>query len=119
MGFKLGSDFVSDGSKEDSAMNSRTAYSTAVLFAGTLALALATFSVRPVVNDALAACAPTDKINATTADDAKNAMEKAGYTQIKILAKGCDNAWHGTGMLNGQPVFVVWNREGQVLTEGD
>src|SRR5215472_9059918 len=119
MGFKLGSDFFSDGSKEYSAMNSRTAYSTAVFFAGALALALATFSTRPVVNDAMAACAPTDKINATTAEDAKNAMEKAGYTQVKILAKGCDNAWHGTGMLNGQPVFVVWNREGQVLTEGD
>lgn len=99
-------------------MNSRTAISTAVFF-GSLALALAVFSARPVVNDALAACAPTDKINATTADDAKAAMEKAGYTQVKILAKGCDNAWHGTAMMNGQPVFVVWNREGQVVTEGD
>ena len=100
-------------------MNSRTAFSTAVFFAGSLGLALAVLSARPLVNDALAACSPTDKINATTADDAKMAMEKAGYTQIKILAKGCDNAWHGTAMLKGQPVFVVWNREGQVLTEGD
>jgi hypothetical protein len=117
--FELGSGFFSDSSKECLAMNSRTAFSTAVFFAGSLGLALAVLSARPLVNDALAACSPTDKINATTADDAKMAMEKAGYTQIKILAKGCDNAWHGTAMLKGQPVFVVWNREGQVLTEGD
>ena len=30
-----------------------------------------------------------------------------------------DNAWHASAMLNGKPVFVVWNREGQVVTEGD
>jgi hypothetical protein len=104
-------------------MNSKTklspGQSTAVLFAGSLALALGVFSARPVVNDALAACASTDHINATTAQDATRAMQQAGYTQIKILAKGCDNAWHASAMLNGQPVFVVWNREGQVLTEGD
>src|SRR5579871_2076683 len=93
--FKLGSDFFSDGSREYLAMNAKTAFSTAVFFAGSLALVLAVFSARPMVNDAQAACAPTDHINATTADDAKAAIEKAGYTQVKILAKGCDNAWHG------------------------
>ena len=100
-------------------MNSRRVLSTTNVLAGALTLALAGFATRPLMSDALAACAPTDKINATTAQDATRAMEKAGYTQVKILAKGCDNAWHGTAMLNGQPVFVVWNREGQVLTEGD
>ena len=100
-------------------MNSKTIHSSAVLFAASLAIAIGAFSVRPVVNDALAACASTDHINATTAQDATKAMEKAGYSQVKILAKGCDNAWHASAMLNGQPVFVVWNREGQVVTEGD
>ena len=104
-------------------MNSKTrlssGHSAAILFAASLALAIGVFSLRPVVNDAQAACAPTDHINATTAEDATRAMQKAGYTQIKILAKGCDNAWHASAMLNGQPVFVVWNREGQVVTEGD
>ncbi len=100
-------------------MNSRRVLSTTIFLAGALTLAVAGFATRPMVNDALAACAPTDKINATTAQDATRAMEKAGYTQVKILAKGCDNAWHASAMLNGQPVFVVWNREGQVLTEGD
>jgi hypothetical protein len=93
--------------------------SAAILVAASLALAVGVFSVRPVVNDARAACASTDPVNATTAQDATRAMQKAGYTQIKILAKGCDSAWHASAMLNGQPVFVVWNREGQVLTEGD
>jgi hypothetical protein len=93
--------------------------SAAILFAASLALAIGAFCARAVVNDALAACAPSDPVNATTAQDATRAMQKAGYSQIKILAKGCDSAWHASAMLNGQPVFVVWNREGQVLTEGD
>ncbi len=100
-------------------MNSKTVLSSAILFTGSLALAIGALSVRPMVNEAQAACAATDHINATTAQDATRAMQQAGYSQIKILAKGCDNAWHASAMLNGQPVFVVWNREGQVLTEGD
>jgi hypothetical protein len=100
-------------------MNSKTIHSSAILFAASLAIAIGAFSVRPMVNDALAACAASDPVNNTTAEDATRAMQKAGYTQIKILAKGCDNAWHASAMLNGQPVFVVWNREGQVVTEGD
>jgi len=95
------------------------ATSRILVLAGAAMLALAVFSVRPAVHEALAACAPTDKINATTAEDATKAMEKAGYSNIKILAKGCDNAWHASGTMNGQPVFIVWNKEGQVLTEGD
>ena len=94
-------------------------HSRAVILAASVAVALMAISARPLVNSAYAACAPNDKINNTTAQDATTAMEKAGYTQVKILAKGCDNAWHASAMLDGKPVFVVWNREGQVVTEGD
>jgi hypothetical protein len=94
-------------------------HSRAVILAASIAAALVALSARPAVNTVYAACLPDDKVNNTTAQDATRAMEKAGYTQIKILAKGCDNAWHASAMLDGKPVFVVWNREGQVVTEGD
>jgi hypothetical protein len=89
------------------------------IFAGSIFIALSALSAPPMASSALADCAPTDKINNTTAEDAVKAMEHAGYTQVRIRAKGCDNAWHATAMLNGAPVFVVWNAEGQVVTEGD
>jgi len=66
-----------------------------------------------------AACWASDPVNATTADQASRAMQQAGYSQIQVYEKGCDSAWHAHAMLNGSPVNVVWNGEGQVLTEGD
>lgn len=89
------------------------------LFVGSLILALATGSASPIVDNAQAACSPTDAINGTTAVDATKAIETAGYTQVQVYAKGCDNAWHAHAMRNGNPVNVVWNGEGQVLPEGD
>jgi len=68
---------------------------------------------------AQAACWASDPVNATTAEQAERAMEQAGYTQVQVYEKGCDSAWHAHAILNGSPVNVVWNREGQVLTEGD
>ena len=94
-------------------------HSRTIILAVSIAAALVALSSQPVVHSANAACLPDDKVNNTTAQDATMAMKKAGYTQIKILAKGCDNAWHASAMLDGKPVFVVWNREGQVVTEGD
>jgi hypothetical protein len=89
------------------------------LFAGSVFVALAAGSVPPIADNALAACSPIDVINGTTAADAAKAMESAGYTQVQVYAKGCDNSWHAHAVLNGKPVNVVWNGEGQVVTEGD
>ena len=89
------------------------------LFAGSFIVALAAASVPPMVNSALAICSPSDSINATTATDATKAMETAGYTQVQVYEKGCDNAWHAHAVLNGNPVNVVWNSLGQVVAEGD
>jgi hypothetical protein len=89
------------------------------LFVGSLSFALVAASSLPAVNTAEAACSPGDAINGTTAGDAQRAMQQAGYSQIQIYEKGCDNAWHGHAYLNGNPVNVVWNGAGQVLTEGD
>lgn len=94
-------------------------YSRIAMLASSIAVAVLALTAQPLIPSAYAACSPQDKINNTTAQDAIKAMEQAGYTQIHILAKGCDNAWHASAMFNGKPVFVVWNREGQVVTEGD
>ena len=72
-----------------------------------------------VTAPAQAACWASDPVNATTADQAARAMQQAGYTQVQVYEKGCDSAWHAHALLNGSPVNVVWNRDGQVLTEGD
>ncbi len=89
------------------------------LLIGSLSFALIAASTLPAVHMAQAACSPGDVINSTTAADAQRVMQRAGYSQVRIYEKGCDNAWHGHAYLNGSPVNVVWNGEGQVLTEGD
>ena len=89
------------------------------LFAGSFIVALGAGSIPPIVDNALAICSPNDPVNGTTATDALKAMERAGYAQVQVYAKGCDSAWHAHDILNGMPVNVVWNREGQVVTEGD
>ena len=89
------------------------------VLAGLFFLALAAGSVAPMVDSAQAACAANDAINASTATDAAKAMERAGYVQVQVYQKGCDNAWHAHATLNGNRVNVVWNGDGQVITEGD
>lgn len=89
------------------------------LFIGSLSFALLAATTGTVVSRAEAACWSTASINATTAADAARAMEQAGYTQVQVYEKGCDNAWHGHAYMNGSPVNVVWNGNGQVLPEGD
>lgn len=68
---------------------------------------------------AQAACEPGDKIDATTADQAKKRAEGAGYTQVRMLRKGCDNVWHGTGMKGGSAVNLAVLPSGEVAPEGD
>jgi hypothetical protein len=82
-------------------------------------LALGAATMAPVADIAHAACSASDVINATTANDAVRRIESAGYTQVQDLSKSCDNAWHGTAVLNGTRLRVVWTGEGRVLTEGD
>ena len=64
-------------------------------------------------------CAPTDKIDGTTANDARQKLEAAGYTDVTGLMKGCDNVWHGKARLNGSPVYVMMAPDGSVHQETD
>jgi hypothetical protein len=84
--------------------------------AGVFALAaLAMIAAGP----AWAACSPNDKIDGSTAADARRAFEAAGYEQVRDLRKGCDNYWHGTARKDGAAVNVVLSPEGQIYLEGD
>jgi hypothetical protein len=68
---------------------------------------------------ASAACMAGDKIDKTTATDAKKKIEAAGYAKVSGLMKACDNFWHGKAMKAGAAVNVVLSPQGEVMTEGD
>ncbi len=52
-------------------------------------------------------CLPTDVIDGSTADQAAQKMQSAGFVQPRDLKKGCDNYWYAHAMQNGMPVDVV------------
>lgn len=58
-------------------------------------------------------------IDGSTADDARRAIEAAGFRDVHDLKKSCDNFWHGRATLNGQPVNVVLSPAGKVMLEGN
>ncbi len=64
-------------------------------------------------------CDPGDKIDNTTANDARKKMEAAGYTDVTQLYKGCDNVWHGQARANGTAVNVMVGPDGVVRQEGN
>jgi hypothetical protein len=64
-------------------------------------------------------CAAADKIDASTAEQAKAKLEAAGYTGITGLEKGCDNVWHAQAMANGKTVNVMVTPDGTVNQETD
>jgi hypothetical protein len=68
---------------------------------------------------AYAACLPGAKIDKSTAAEARSEMQKAGFSKVHDLKKGCDNYWHGIAMKNGSETHVVASPQGKVMTEGD
>jgi hypothetical protein len=83
--------------------------------AGVFALAaLAMTAAAPAWAD----CSPGDRIDGSTAAQAKQQIEAAGYEQVRVLKKGCDNYWHGTARKDGAAVNVVLSPDGQVVVEG-
>ena len=68
---------------------------------------------------AQAACDPGDKIDNVTADQARRRIEAQGYTQVKMIRKGCDSYWHATAVKNGVGGRVVLSPQGQVMPEGE
>jgi hypothetical protein len=73
----------------------------------------------PVVPSAQAACMAGDKIDGTTANDARKKIEGAGYSMVRDLKKGCDNVWHAEAMRGSEAVHVAMLPQGQITPEGD
>lgn len=67
---------------------------------------------------AWAGCSAGDQIDGSTASQAKSQIEAAGYEQVRVLKKGCDNYWHGTARKDGAAVNIVLSPQGQVVIEG-
>jgi Peptidase propeptide and YPEB domain len=67
---------------------------------------------------AWAGCSASDRIDGSTAAQAKSKIEAAGYDQVTGLKKGCDNYWHAIAMKDGASVGVVVSPTGEVMTEG-
>lgn len=64
-------------------------------------------------------CDATDRIDNSTADSAKNKIERAGFKEIRGLKKSCDNFWHGKAVRDGVAVHVVLSPQGEAMTEGE
>ena len=88
-----------------------------LIAAATLAVASPTSSAQ--IAGKIGGCDPGDKIDATTAGQARKKIEAAGYRKVGDLKKGCDNSWHGTAEKDGGRVHIVLNPQGLVLPEGD
>lgn len=85
-----------------------------------VAVLLALGGVAPLPSAALASpCEAVDKIDGSSVETARRKIEKAGYSQVRDLKKGCDNFWHGKAVKDGKAVNIVLSAQGSVMVEGD
>jgi hypothetical protein len=68
---------------------------------------------------AQANCSAGERIDGSTADQAKKRIEGAGFNQARDFRKGCDNVWHSVAMKDGAQVRVSVQPQGLVTQEGD
>jgi hypothetical protein len=66
---------------------------------------------------AYAQCQYGERIDGTTAEMARARANSAGFTNVVMNRKGCDNYWHGTANQGGARVGVVVSPAGQVMVE--
>jgi len=64
-------------------------------------------------------CTNGEIIDGSTAEQAVTQFQAAGYSDVKILEKGCDNYWHATGTKGGQSGNIVMAPDGTVMPEGN
>jgi hypothetical protein len=64
-------------------------------------------------------CPPGDRIDGSTAEQAKRKFEKAGFSSVKELRKGCDNFWHAMAVKDGKSVRVVLSPTGEIILDGE
>ena len=84
-----------------------------------LAIATAAF-IFPAVHimaPAYAACEPGEKIDKSTADDARKKLTKAGFPKLTDLKKGCDSFWHATALKGNDTLYLALSPQGEVMIE--
>ncbi len=64
-------------------------------------------------------CTNGEQIDGSTAKQAWIKFNAAGYSDVQILEKGCDNYWHATGTKSGQSGNIVLSPGGDVMPEGN
>ena len=64
-------------------------------------------------------CTNGEIIDGSTAEQAIAKFQAAGYSNVQIVEKGCDNFWHATGIKGGQGGNIVLSPDGAVLPEGN
>jgi hypothetical protein len=88
------------------------------------AILIATAGSELVAPDALSA-ERTDQVCQTgdgraagaTRLEAKERILAEGYSDVSLLARGCDDVWHALAFAEGDPVNLQVTPQGQVLTE--
>jgi hypothetical protein len=68
---------------------------------------------------AYAACGPGAHVDGTTAESTRRLLQRAGYTDIKVEQKGCDNVWHVFATKNGVESRYAVEPNGKIYPEGD
>jgi len=87
------------------------------------AILIASAGSELVVPDALSAkrtgqvCWPGEEADGAARVDAKKRILAEGYSDVRILAKSCDNVWHAMALAEGDPVHLQVTPQGAVLTE--
>jgi hypothetical protein len=95
-------------------------YAVCVLAVTASLATLVASPLAPLGGKVLAAgCDPGDKIDGSTATQARQRIEAAGYRSVSDLKKSCDNFWHGMAVKNGVQVRVALSPHGLVELEGD
>ena len=87
------------------------------LLAATLAFTAPALAQNATVGQPNNNCAAGEKIDGSTAEQARQKLEAAGYTDIAGLNKGCDNVWHAQARSSGNPVNVMVAPDGSVNQE--
>jgi hypothetical protein len=101
-----------------------TLFLKTVLLAIALAIATAVLMAPPNTADAQDTtsqptnnCAAGEQIDNSTAEQARQKLEAAGYSDITGLNKGCDNVWHAQARSGGNMVNVMVAPDGSVNQE--
>jgi len=63
------------------------------------------------------ATAPVEGANSFTEGQAKERIEKAGYSDVKDLKKDDKGIWMASGMKDGKPLMIALDYQGNVVAK--